>query len=61
MIADFNLNHFCKLMIMEAMIFESSSASPINLFIFSFSFAGIVSLIKQSQYFVSLADFSAIV
>lgn len=43
------------------MIFESSSASVIKLFILSFSFIKTVSLIKQSQYFVSLADFGAIV
>jgi len=42
------------------MIFDNSSASFINLFKASFSFISIVSLIKQSQYFVSFDDFKAI-
>lgn len=46
-------------MIIEAMIFEISSASFNNLFSFSFSSNKIVSLIKHIQYFVSFADLRA--
>ncbi len=42
------------------MIFDNSSASFINLFMVSFSSFKIVSLIRQSQYFVSFDDFKAI-
>jgi len=49
-----------KLMIIDAMIFDISSASLINSFIFSLSTLDkFVSLIKQSQYLVSFDDFKA--
>ena len=46
--------------IIVAIIFEISSASVINLLTSSFE-TSIVSFIKQSQYFVSLEDFNAII
>ena len=51
-------NHFAAKR-MDAMIFEISSASFNSSSIFFLS-TSIVSRIKQSQYFVSLADFKAI-
>jgi len=51
--------HF-ELIIMEAIILEISFASLINSFIFSLS-VFMVSLIRHNQYFVSFADFSAII
>ncbi len=45
-------------MIIEAMIFDISSASLISSFTFGFD-ASSVSLIRHNQYFVSFADFNA--
>ena len=51
-----------RLIIIEAIIFDSSSASFNNSFNSPFSIVEIcVSLIRQIQYFVSFADFKAIV
>jgi len=55
-------NYNLALITIDAMIFDNSSASAISSTILSFSiFTMFVSLIKQSQYFVSFADFRAIV
>jgi len=46
------------LIIIEAMIFDISSASLISSFTFGFETSS-VSLIRHNQYFVSFADFNA--